>query len=48
MCKGPGVETCLLCSRISKEAHMAGTEGVMGRTVEEEFERDNDREGVCV
>lgn len=27
---------------------MAGTEGVMGRTVEEEFERDNDREGVCV
>lgn len=43
ICKGLGVETCLLCSRISKEAHVAGTEGVMGRTVGEEFKRDNDR-----
>lgn len=33
VCKGPEVETCLFCSRVSKEAHMAGTEGVMERTV---------------
>lgn len=36
-CKGPEIETLLLCSRISKEAHVAGIERMMGKTLGKEL-----------
>lgn len=48
MCKGPEVETCLLCSRISrKRLHMAGTEGMIEKTVRGEFEEVTGGVYVC-
>ena len=41
--KGPEVETCLFCTRVSKGASVAGTEGVMGRTGEK-----SSKMGGCV
>lgn len=35
--KGPEGDPCLFCSKVIKEAHMAGSERTMGRIVGEEF-----------
>lgn len=39
MCKGPEAGACLVCSRLSEEASVAGAEGVTGRVWGERSQR---------